>query len=340
MTFGANLERRLDDLLQRIPNYRGYREKEDRRDADRRVREHLVRVYSAQADRIDQVARDLATQRRIQDVGPVDAFARSLKHFIDRVRTATSGYGGLFSDRNVDEVALDQLRRFDESLLVGADELEAPIAQLEQAAASGGDLKASAAAGAAQVRKLLARWNLRDEVIETARPAPPDSVLRAIKPVTPALPAKALSLAEGHALSVEGEDYVIDARIDVDAPDGGFRLFRLKRTEAEKWLFVPRTGDQSLALVSPTTEPYTPGPQATLAGVTFAVADSGAGEGELSGAAGSSGRRGVRFTLLEGATDDQASAVVLDWGNERQVLVGAELNPTDVEIFGAPAANP
>lgn len=340
MTFGANLERKVEDLLQRIPNYRGYRAKEDRRDADRRVREHLVRVYNAQADRIERVARDLAAQRRIQEVGAVDDFARTLKHFIDRVRTATSGYGGLFSDRDVDEVALDQLRRFDESLLGGADELEAPITQLEQAAASGGDLKAPAAAGTALVRKLVRRWDLRDEVIETAQPAQAESVLRALKPTTPTTPSSAFALAQGHALSVGDEDYIVDARIEVDTEDGGFRLFRLKKAEAEQWLYVPRASGESLALVTPTTEPYVPGAQATIGEITYGQAAAGAGDGELSGEGGSSGQREVRFTLLAGATDDQARAVVLDWGNERQVLVGAEVDATDVEIYGAPAVNP
>ncbi|GIW04183.1 MAG: hypothetical protein KatS3mg059_0803 [Thermomicrobiales bacterium] len=71
--------------------------------------------------------RQLAEQRKIQDVGAVDELARAIRHLIDRITTATYGYGGLFSDRNVDEVALDQLRRFDESLLQGAQELEAPV---------------------------------------------------------------------------------------------------------------------------------------------------------------------------------------------------------------------
>ncbi|MER3484899.1 MAG: hypothetical protein C4345_01870, partial [Chloroflexota bacterium] len=121
---------RIQSLLAKIPGYRGYREKEDRRDADRRVREHVASAFAKQAERVERVARQLAEQRKIQDVGAVDEFARSIRHLIDRILTATYGYGGLFSARNVDEVALDQLRRFDESLLQGAQELEAPVATL------------------------------------------------------------------------------------------------------------------------------------------------------------------------------------------------------------------
>ena len=48
--FGDQLERQVGGLLDRIPGYRGYRSKEDRRDADRRVREHVVTVFTAEAD--------------------------------------------------------------------------------------------------------------------------------------------------------------------------------------------------------------------------------------------------------------------------------------------------
>src|SRR6266498_268329 len=103
-------------VLSAIPGYRGYRSKEDRRDADRRVREKVAAALDELADRVETVARSLADQRQITAVGSVDEFAKSLRHLINRVLTASYGFGGLFSDRNVNEHALDQLRQFDESL--------------------------------------------------------------------------------------------------------------------------------------------------------------------------------------------------------------------------------
>ena len=71
---------RIGGLLGSIPGYRGYRDKEERRDADRRVRERVAAAYAAQADRVERVARDLANQRRLKDVGPVNEFAQAIRH--------------------------------------------------------------------------------------------------------------------------------------------------------------------------------------------------------------------------------------------------------------------
>src|SRR5215212_4414081 len=110
----SGLTGKVGGLLQSVPGYRGYKSKEERRDSDRRVRERVATAFAGQAER---VASDLANQRRLRDIGPVDEFAQTVRHLIDRISTASYGYGGLFSDRNVDEHALDQLRLFDEALL-------------------------------------------------------------------------------------------------------------------------------------------------------------------------------------------------------------------------------
>jgi hypothetical protein len=333
-----DLERRVGGLLDRIPGYRGYRSKEDRRDADRRVREHLVTAYDAAADRVERVARDLATQRRLGEIGPVDEFARTLRHFIDRVRTATYGYGGLMGDRDVDALALDQLRQFDEGLLSGVDELARPIGELEAALAAKGNLATSAAAGTAVVRALLARFDLRGEVVETGKPAPTESVLRVLQAgPTDAVPP-AFNLETGEALAILGDDYLVDARVAIDGAPTSLRLFRLTGGGEERWLVVPARREHGLALATPVSQAPVSGTATDLDGTTYTASVAGSGDGEVVGIGGSSGSRPVRFSLLVGADDPAQRAVVLDWGTERQAYAGRQVDPRDVEIFGRPTA--
>ncbi len=329
----AQLERRVKGLLDRVPGYRGYRAKEDRRDADRRVRDHLVIAFGAKADRVERVARDLAAQRRIQDVGPVDAFARRIRHLCDRIRTATYGYGGLFSDRDVDAAALDQLRQFDEALLSGVEELNDPIEGLEAALVADGDLASPARAGEAKVRAILARLDLRDQVVETAEPAPEASVLQVLQPQVAAAPSPTFDLRQGDAVSILGDDHLIDARIDVRAGDTSFRLHRLQGTSPDQWLLVPTGQNAQFAQLTASQEPFTSLPTPKIGGAAFRETAGGSGTGELLGTGGSSGERRVTFTLLSGEDDPDQRAIVLDWGNERQVLVGREVHPGDVEAF-------
>lgn len=322
----------MSGFLNKIPGYRGYRAKEDRRDADRRVRDHLVIVYGSAADRIEAVAKALADQRRLGDVGPVDQFAQQLLHFIDRVRTATYGYGGLFSDRDVNELALDQLRQFDESLASGIDELAKPIDALEAALASGGDVVPPAQAGSMVVRQLLARLDLRDQVIETGKPADQASVLKVLEKPGAEAPPAAYDMKKGDALSVLGDDYVVDATIDVDAGAQSFRLFRV-RAEPEQWLFVPRQPADTPALLSAVAAETTPSGQTTIDGVAYTATASGAGNGQVSGVGGNSDQRSVRFTRLRAGDGAERVALLLDWGKERQVLAGKDVHSDDIEVY-------
>ena len=326
----------IGNALNAIPGYRGYRAKEDRRDADRRVREKVASAFTAQADRVESVARELANQRRLRDVGPVDEFARTIRHLVDRVTTASYGYGGLFSDRVVDETALDQLRLFDESLLAGVEELDGPIAQLEQAIASAGDLAGPTKAGTDATRKILARLDLRGEVIETGRPAPQEKIAEIISPAPASekQPPPAFDLHDGDAVAILGDNYLVDARIDLESGDQALRLFRLNAAP-EKWLVVPAERAHSFALVEPTDRPYASGVQSTIGGEAYTVNWSAAGSGDVIGKGGATGRRSATMTVLTGASDAASRAVVIDWGNERQVLVGKEVHPDDVEIYGA-----
>jgi hypothetical protein len=333
---GDQLERQVGSLLDRIPGYRGYRSKEDRRDADRRVREHVANAYTAEANRVAQVAARLAEQRRLTEIGPVDEFAQTLRHFIDRVRTATYGYGGLMGDRDVDAAALDQIRLFDESLLSGVAELQKPIDDLEAALANQGNLAGPARAGTSVVRTLLARFDLRGEVVETGKAASRESVLKALQPAAAAATPPAYALNTGDALAILGDDFLIRGRILVDAGQSSFRLFQLTDDPAGEWLFAPLDPTMGLFRVKSVPAPAV-GASPVIDGVEYARQLASSGDGEIIGAGGSSGARPLRFETFTGTSDPTAMAVVLDWGAERQAFAGRGVHPNDVEIFGRPS---
>src|SRR5262249_54352463 len=113
------------------------------------------------------------------------------------------------------------------------------------------------------------------------------------------------------------------------------RLLRVA-TAPERWLAVPGERDRSFALLDLSDQPYTPGAESTIGGEAYTVNWSAAGTGEATGKGGSTGRRPDAVTVLTGATSTASRAVVVDWGTERQVLIGKEVHPGDLEIYGAP----
>ena len=62
---GGGGGRTASRFLDKIPGYSGYRDKENRRDADRAVRDRLTADLLARAERVERVAGQLADQRRI-----------------------------------------------------------------------------------------------------------------------------------------------------------------------------------------------------------------------------------------------------------------------------------
>ncbi|MFM9107083.1 MAG: hypothetical protein ACKOWF_10355 [Chloroflexota bacterium] len=321
-------------LVDSILRYKGSADKDAIRDADRRLRDAAAAAYSADLARVRRVAGDLANQRRIKEIAPIDEFADELSHFIDRVRTATYGYDGLMGELSAKPGVAGQLRQFDEGLMAGRDGVAAAVTALEAAAAGDGDVAASARAGRDAVGALLQQFDLRGKLAETGVAIDRESVLKALNPGLPQLPHPAWNLTEGVALSVLGDDFIVDARIGVESDDEAFRLFRIV-TDPEEWLLVPRAGNGVIARVRPYPAPAQ-GDGTTLDGITFAAASEGSGVGEVVGAGGGSGVRPVRYLILAGESDPEARGVLLDWGSDRQAFAGRAVHPADIEIFGVP----
>lgn len=335
-------ERTVTRVLNAVPGYAGYRDKENRRDADRAVRDRLVQDLAGKAERVERVAEGLAESRRIMEVGAVNDFASSVRHLADRINTTSYGYGGLFSQRDIDAAVLDQIRLFDESLFAGVESIDGTLVSLEQAYAGSGDIRAAAKAGADEVERVAARLDLRSRVIDTAVPASAGemgSVLAVLQ--TPeeraaaAKPPAAWDLHDRDAISVLGDNYVVDARIDIESAAGAYRLFRVDLAP-DKWLLVPRRKGEAFAVLTMTRSHYSAAPTPAIDGDDYTIESSGHGSGGVVGAGGETGRRPLNYTLLRGSSDSARRAIVLQWGAEQQVLTGRDVHADDVEIFGKP----
>ncbi len=116
-------------LLSKIPGFKGYMEKETRRDADKLIRDAVATKFTDQVDRLTELQTDLLSNGGFEFVDDVEQSAVKLRTFIDRVKTAPRGYAGLFDAVQVKEDQLNQLYNFDYQLLSEADNLAAAIDQ-------------------------------------------------------------------------------------------------------------------------------------------------------------------------------------------------------------------
>ncbi len=123
----------LEKLADSIPGYKGYKQKEMRREADRILRETLARKYEEQWSRLSGIQKQLLSAGGIEYLDDVASAATKLRGFIDKLKTAALGYGGVFDAIKVDEVQLDKLYAFDNALADGVAQVSGTIDGIEAA---------------------------------------------------------------------------------------------------------------------------------------------------------------------------------------------------------------
>jgi hypothetical protein len=122
----------FEKLVHKIPGYKGYKEKEMRREADKLLRDHLYRVLVEQRRRIEDIQGDLGVEQ-IEYVEQMGKARRRLQTLADTIHTAAYGYAGLFDAVKVKEEELDALYAFDDDLLTQSDAISERIDSLKAA---------------------------------------------------------------------------------------------------------------------------------------------------------------------------------------------------------------
>lgn len=120
----------LERLGARIPGYKGYLERELRREVDQVLRAELAARLDSARDGVHAFQRRLRLEQSglLQRLSSVD---KRLDHVANTLRHAGSGYAGLFDAAKVREEELGTLYRFDLSLVEGVDALVAAAVGLD-----------------------------------------------------------------------------------------------------------------------------------------------------------------------------------------------------------------
>jgi hypothetical protein len=152
-----------------IPGFGGYVERQNRRDADKLLRDTVARRFDEQWKRTSQLQEDMVGNGMIAYVDDMEKAAIQMRTFIDRISTAPRGYSGLFDAVKINEKELVAIYQFDAAFFDLAEQVARANDNVE---ASMGDEAALPAA----IRNLtsLARlanetYNKRSEVVTGAK---------------------------------------------------------------------------------------------------------------------------------------------------------------------------
>jgi hypothetical protein len=111
----------LERIANRIPGFKGYREKELRRDADRIEREYMARQLEECRKALDAWSTDATRSGALDAINDIETARKRLDKVVARIRFADRGYAGFFDAVKVDEEALARVYAFDDALLAYVD---------------------------------------------------------------------------------------------------------------------------------------------------------------------------------------------------------------------------
>jgi len=155
----------LERLMNSVPGFKGYRERDLRRDADRLQREHISARLEDGKKALNQVAAALTRGGDLDVINDVETARKRIDRVANRIRYAERGYSGFFDAVKVDETILAKVYAFDMGLVEDVDGIRAA---------------ASAASGASDARAAVQDLIGRIDALD-ARLSERENVLRGVK---------------------------------------------------------------------------------------------------------------------------------------------------------------
>ena len=150
-----------------IPGFRGYKEKEIRRESDRLLRNHLYLKLSTEKNDLREISQKIADRRYFDVMTDMDRLLAKMDRVAEKVNHASYGYSGFFDAVKVKEDNLDNMIAFDNKLIDGVNALTSQIDAFKADLASGNtsNLKTNVQNVTVKLEGLEDTFDQRNEVI-------------------------------------------------------------------------------------------------------------------------------------------------------------------------------
>lgn len=224
----------IQGMLNRVPGYQGYRDKEQRRDEDKKVRVAIADALTANVDTLTSYNAQLAKERAFEELASLESAVGQIRLLADRIRTTSYGYGGIFTDDSVDAAALEQLRQFDSAMLREVDALTREVQKLTAQSLPDNEARTTMLE---EVARLNTLFNSRSSVVDQGKPSRDAETIQLLSLPEVVEPSPLLDVKKGDALSVLGDNYIANGVITLRTSDGTIRLIRVSTDQkGATWL--------------------------------------------------------------------------------------------------------
>ena len=151
-------------IASKIPGFKGYVERQARRDSDKVLRDMIANRARELEGQISSLQREFISHGEIAYVDDLEAAAIKLRTFGDRVRTAPRGYSSLFEAVKINEEELAKLYEFDSTLLDKTEAVGRAIKNVQSSVGTEG-LPASIRNLESSARQCIEAYDQRDQIV-------------------------------------------------------------------------------------------------------------------------------------------------------------------------------
>ena len=151
-------------IASKIPGFKGYVERQARRDSDKLLRTTIFNRFRELEGRVSSLQSEFIEHGELVYVDNLEVAAIKLRTFADRVRTASRGYSSLFEAVKINEQELAKLYEYDAALLDMADEVGRAIDNVQASIGTDG-LPAAIRNLETVAQQCIEAYDRRDEVI-------------------------------------------------------------------------------------------------------------------------------------------------------------------------------
>lgn len=153
------------NLASKIPGFGGYVERQNRRAADKLLRETVARRFEELRSRASNLQSVLVGNGMLDYLDDMDKAVTKIQTFIDKISGASYGASGLFDAVKINETELEKLYAFDNAFFELGDQINRALDTLEASAADEAALPAAINNLVTLAREAVTTFEKRGEVL-------------------------------------------------------------------------------------------------------------------------------------------------------------------------------
>ena len=124
-------DRSLERIMLQLPGFRGYKVREERREADRIVRDYIYRALKGARDDLMACFQLLSNAGTPELMEPTNQLIAKFDRIVEKVNRASYGYSGFFDSVRIEVPQLDQMLAYDTQMIEAARKLADSISNFK-----------------------------------------------------------------------------------------------------------------------------------------------------------------------------------------------------------------